>query len=145
MIEVRDLTVEEQEGLPKPKMREFLHAEAPHFMYTLMNMPLPPIIDRLRLPMVATASKTAVEELNQSPLHKFILEFCQVKKGAESLRFSEFYDAFQKSLDAGEKHLWSKIKVRRELPNRHRIILRHAHDRHVQDLVFKPSQETEAC
>ena len=43
-----------------------LEEEAPHFMYTLMNLQLPPPIGRLRLPVVTTTSKAAREELNQS-------------------------------------------------------------------------------
>ena len=36
-----------------------LKEEAPHFMYTLLNMQLPPLTGRLRLPVVATPSKAA--------------------------------------------------------------------------------------
>ena len=143
VIEVGDLLTESE--VPKPLMEVKLREEAPHFMYTLLNLPLPPSITRLRLPMVATASKTATEELNQTSLQKFIHDYCQIKRGAQSLNFNEFYDGFQKVLEMGEKHLWSKIKVRRELPNRHRVIEGHGHERYVQDLIFKGPPEAGAC
>ena len=95
--------------------------------------------------MVATPSKARTEELNKTALQRFLEECCQVKKDARLLRFGEFFDAFQKWLDAGEKHLWSKIKVSREMPNRHRIVRGHAGDRYVQDLVFKAPVEAEPC
>jgi hypothetical protein len=143
VIEVGDLLTEQQ--VPKKTMLQKLTAEAPHFMHTLLNMPLPPLFDRLRLPMVSTASKTRSEELHKTDLQRFLEECCQARKETCSLRFGEFFDAFQKWLDAGEKHLWSKIKVSREMPNRHRIIRGHAGDRYVQDLVFKAPVEATPC
>jgi hypothetical protein len=143
VIEVSDLIPDTE--VPKPLMKIKLKEEGPHFMYTLMNMQLPPPTTRLRLPVVATPSKAATEEMNLTALQKFVLEYCQVKRGAQSLRFGEFYDGFQKSLEMGEKHLWSKIKVRREMPNRHRVVEGHAHERYVQDLVFKAPVEGEPC
>jgi phage/plasmid-associated DNA primase len=143
VIEVGDLLPEQE--VPEPLMRAKLKEEAPHFMYTLLNMPLPPSITRLRLPVVTTPSKAITEELNQTDLQKFIADCCQVKPGVQSLRFSEFYDAFQKSLDMGEKHTWTKIKVRRELPNRHRVVAGHGHERYIQNLVFKAPLEMEPC
>ena len=55
VIQVGDLLEEQQ--VPKKKMEEYLKEEAPHFMYTLLNLPLPPCIDRLRLPMVVRPAK----------------------------------------------------------------------------------------
>ena len=135
VIEVSDLLPEQE--IPKKKLLAKLEEEAPHFMYTLMNLQLPPLTGRLRLPVVATPSKVRTEELNQSALQRFLNECCQSKKDAKSLRFGEFYDAFQKCLDAGEKHLWSKARVSREMPNRHRTVKGHAGERYVQDLVLK--------
>jgi len=115
-----------------------LKEEAPHFMYTLMNLQLPPLTGRMRLPVVATPSKARTEELNKSPLQQFLEDYCTVKQGAR-LRFGEFYDAFQKVLDAGEKHLWSKVQVSRQLPNQHQIVRAHG-ERFVPNLAFKPPE-----
>jgi hypothetical protein len=92
----------------------------------------------MRLPVVATPSKARTEELNKSPLQQFLEDYCTVKQGAR-LRFGEFYDAFQKVLDAGEKHLWSKVQVSRQLPNQHQIVRAHG-ERFVPNLAFKPPE-----
>ncbi len=49
--------VPEEKKIGKKKLLRLLEEEAPHFMYTLMHLELPPMIGRLRLPVVATASK----------------------------------------------------------------------------------------
>ena len=73
-IQVNDLL--EEQKIAKAKMEVFLDQEAPHFLYTLMHMELPPIIDRLRLPVVTTASKQAIQEGNQTALEEFIARCC---------------------------------------------------------------------
>ena len=136
VIEVGDLLPEQE--IAKKTLLVKLKEEAPHFMYTLMNLQLPPLTGRMRLPVVATPSKARTEELNKSPLQQFLEDYCTVKQGAR-LRFGEFYDAFQKVLDAGEKHLWSKVQVSRQLPNQHQIVRAHG-ERFVPNLAFKPPE-----
>ena len=138
VIQVGDLLEEEQ--IPWPTMKELLKEEAPHFMYTLLNAPLPPLIDRLRLPMVVTPSKERTIDFNKTLLQRFIEDCCQVKKDTLTLRFSEFYDGFQKWLDADDKHRWTKIKVTRDMPNKNCVVKGHAGIRFVQDLVFKAAE-----
>ena len=133
VIAVRRLFKEEIPSEMEARLKE----EASHFLYTLLNMPLPPLIERLRLPMVATQSKAETAELNKTSLQRFIDECCQLREGPRTLRFSEFYDAFQQHLDAGEKHEWSKRNVTREMPNQHSLVLGHAGYRYVQDLVLR--------
>jgi hypothetical protein len=135
VIEVSDLLPDTE--VPKKTLLTKLEEEAPHFMYTLLNLQLPPLVGRLRLPVVGTLSKARTEELNKTALQRFLEEFCQVKKDTRVLRFGEFFDGFQKWLDAGEKHLWSKIRVAREMPNRHRIVKGAAGERFVQDLILR--------
>ena len=50
VIEVGDLLPEQE--VPKLTLLAKLNEEAPHFMYTLLNLQLPPIVGRLRLPVV---------------------------------------------------------------------------------------------
>jgi hypothetical protein len=52
VLNVPDLLSEQE--IPRQTLHERLRNEAPHFMYTLMNMELPPVIGRLRLPVIAT-------------------------------------------------------------------------------------------
>ena len=135
VIEVCDLMPGQE--IAKKTLLVKLEEEAPHFMYTLMNLQLPPLTGRMRLPVVGTPSKSRTEELNKTPLQIFLEEYCQAKKGAKVLRFGEFYDAFQKCLDAGEKAQWSKIYTSRKLPNMHQLVRGHAGERFVPNLVFK--------
>ena len=135
VIEVCDLMPGQE--VPKPLLLAELEKEAPHFLYTLLNLQLPPPITRLRLPVVTTPSKLRSEDIQLSSLQRFLDECCQFKDDTHTLRFGEFFDAFQKWLDAGEKHLWSKVKVSRELPHRHHLVKGHAGERYVPNLGFK--------
>ena len=76
VIQVGDLLKEQQ--IPKKTMEERLREEAPHFMYTLLNMTLPPCIDRLRLPVVETASKAKLVRKN-APVASFVRERCEMR------------------------------------------------------------------
>ena len=78
-IQVNDLL--EEQKIAKAKMEVFLDQEAPHFLHTIMHMDLPPIIDRLRLPVVTTASKLSAQEDNQTALEEFIAERCDADAG----------------------------------------------------------------
>ena len=87
-IQVNDLL--EEQKIAKAKMEVFLDQEAPHFLHTIMHMDLPPIIDRLRLPVVTTASKQAIQEENQTALEEFIAQCCTRTPDKHTL-FAEFY------------------------------------------------------
>ena len=63
-IHVPDL-LEDQE-IPKDKLIELLKEEAPHFMYSLMNVELPEPSGRLRIPIVETVGKKNAQSLNSS-------------------------------------------------------------------------------
>ena len=137
VIEVCDLLPEQE--VPKQIMLAKLEDEAPHFMYTLMNLPLPPLTGRMRLPVVRTQSKARTEEMNKDPLQQFFDDYCVVKDGAR-LRWGEFYDAFEKTVDADEKHKWSRTKVARLLPNRHPIYKSNG-QKWVLNIAFKSPSE----
>jgi len=66
--------------IPKKELLEKLEQEAPAMLYTLKNWRLPPIIDRLRLPLVKTEDKADLAEQN-SPTSVFVRECCEVKFG----------------------------------------------------------------
>ena len=71
----------EEQKIAKPKMEAFLDQEAAHFLHTLMYLELPPILDRLRLPVVTTASKRQAEEDNQTYLEQFIAGMLRTDTG----------------------------------------------------------------
>ena len=62
MIYVSDLLPEQE--IPKEKLLALLKEEAPHFMYSLMNYPLPEPTGRMRLPVVETSGKKEALEVN---------------------------------------------------------------------------------
>jgi hypothetical protein len=76
VIEVCDLL--EEQKIAKQIMLAKLKEEAPHFMYTLMNLQLPPVIGRMRLPVVKTASKERLTQKN-APVAPFVAEMCEIR------------------------------------------------------------------
>ena len=96
--------------------------------------------DRLRLPVVTTASKLSAEEDNQTELEQFIAECCE-KTPEKHTPFAEFYDRFQQWLPANEKHAWSKKRVSKELPVRHSRIVGYGNQKYVSHLTLMPAKE----
>lgn len=76
VVEVPDLC----EKIPKKELLARLAEEAPHFMRTLMDLPLPVLHDRLRLPPIETADKKELAE-EMTPLKRFLDERCEIKEG----------------------------------------------------------------
>ena len=76
VIQVGDLLTDQQ--IQKQVLEEHLREEAPHFMYTLLNLTLPSCNNRLRLPMVATVGKANFVRQN-APVASFVREMCEVK------------------------------------------------------------------
>ena len=113
VIEVADLLKEQ--AIPKKILLRKLEEEAPHFMYTLLNLELPPVQDRLRLPVVETYKKQKSADMQRSSLETFLHEQCHIVPG-QKIPFAEFYQKFVEWLDPEERYQWSKIKVSRGLP-----------------------------
>jgi hypothetical protein len=114
VIEVPDLLKEQQ--IPKSILQKHLEEESAHFMHTVMNVELPQVHGRMRLPVVDTYKKQRSEDMHRTPLETFIKEQCHPAPGQRIL-FAEFYERFVKWLDPGERYDWSKIKVSRSLPS----------------------------
>jgi hypothetical protein len=107
-------------------------------------MDLPPILGRLRLPVVTTGSKLSAEDDNQSALERFIAEHCERTPEKHTL-FSEFFAAFQKWLGksddhADEKGFWTKVRVGKELPVRHQKFHGNYHKTYISNLTLKPAE-----
>ncbi len=111
MIYVPDLV----EEIPKKTLLARLEEESPHFMRTLMDLQLPPVAGRLRLPVVTTDRKQQAEQLAKSALEDFLCEHCHDVPG-ERIPFAEFHEAFLKWLSPPQRHEWSKIKTSRAMP-----------------------------
>ena len=92
-----------------------LEREAPDFLAEIIGLELPPSSDRLNVPVIETEDKNIAQKLNQTQLELFVDEKTQHANG-HMIKFSEFYDKFLEWMDPNEVHLWSKIRVGRELP-----------------------------
>jgi hypothetical protein len=84
-------------------------------MYTLMNLSLPDVEHRLRLPIVDTSSKEQLIDANRNALEHFIDESCHMIPGA-TIPFDEFLTQFFSSLSATEVSYWNRSTVLTSLP-----------------------------
>ena len=113
VIHVPDLLPDQE--IPKEKLLELLTAEAPHFMYSLMNCELPEPAGRLRIPVAITDSKVRSESENRNALEEFLDECCFAAPGTLT-SFRDFFDKFYNNLTDNEKGEWTKNRVLKELP-----------------------------
>jgi hypothetical protein len=97
-------------------MRDFLKKEAPHFLWTLLNVKLPSPESRLRLPIIETDKKLRAQRANRSALEAFLAD-CTFPIAGARIAFADFYERFYNSLSADEQQHWNKRKVSRELPH----------------------------
>lgn len=101
--------------MPKEVLLDQLRTEAPAFLYTLLNSPLPTVEGRLRLPAIGTVAKSILEGHNKTALELFIEEKCLKIDGA-TVTFAQFYGAFSAWAE-GEAVGWTKIRVSRHMPD----------------------------
>jgi len=101
--------------IPKQLLMDRMEEEAPAFMRTLLDMELPPLMGRLRIPVVNTEHKHRAEQLNRSPLEVFVSDYLHEAPG-HLITFTEFYERFRIWLPSEEQHNWTQIKVSRGLP-----------------------------
>lgn len=113
---VDDLLPEQE--VPKKVLLERLAEEGPHFMYTLMNLELPPVGTRTRIPVVVTNNKLRSQEFHQDELEEFIAECCVEVQSATTL-FKDFYERFYEWLPVEARAGWSRQKVNKALPTKY--------------------------
>jgi hypothetical protein len=102
------------EKIPKSSMMEKLAKESPDFLAEILRLELPPPNDRLNIPVIATEDKLATEDLNLNPLQRFLKDHTHYAPGYK-IKFGEFCARFVEALDPNQVHLWSKIRIGREL------------------------------
>jgi hypothetical protein len=136
MIRVPDLQPKQE--IPKDDLIVELEKEAPHFLHTLMHLELPPLVGRLRIPVVTTASKKQAEANNRSALEAFIDECCDQNPDAQVILFRDFCARFYEVVAAGGEPNWSKHRVQSEMPLRHPIRAGTGNKRYVVGLTWKP-------
>ena len=132
VIQVNDLLVD----VPRQIMMQNLKEEASHFMHTLLNVELPPIECRLRLPVIETAAKLTSQEFNQSELEQFITENCH--ESGESILFKDFYDKFYEWLGEDQRRQWSRKRCAQKMPVKFAIKTGSSNKKYVPNLSFEP-------
>lgn len=101
--------------IPTRHMLKKLEEEAGYFMYTIMNLALPDVEHRLRLPIVDTSSKEQLIDANKNALENFIDEYCFVAPGLTT-SIDDFMAQFLSSLSATEIPYWNRSAVLNALP-----------------------------
>lgn len=125
--------------IPRMQLRRHLEQEAPHFLRTIMDLTLPSVDGRLRLPVVDTHNKARAQELKRNPVERFIQENCHAAPG-EKILFSEFCDRFLEWIAPDERSQWSKQKIGRELPQDHPSGVHNDNKKFVGNLSWESKQ-----
>lgn len=120
-------------------MRESLAQEAPYFLKTLLEVPLPPPEGRLRLPVITTTSKERVQATRRDLLEQFLADICYPVNGT-SIPLTDFCERFLKWLPAEDHGIWSASRVGRVLPTLHPVGFDAKGQRAVGNLSWKPMQ-----
>lgn len=97
------------------QMRSQLEREAPDFIAAILNVEIPPSLDRLKVPVIDTEIKLQTSKVNRTSIEVFFDEMVHDAPGKKIL-YSAFFNKFQEWLDPSEIHEWTKIKFGRELP-----------------------------
>ncbi len=108
-------SLDPDQEIPKSILKKALEAEAPHFMRTLMDLQIPQVQGRLRIPVIATCGKENLEHTNTNDLLRFINENTFPVVGVK-IQFSEFYRKFQSFLPEEERGYWTHKKVSNGTP-----------------------------
>jgi hypothetical protein len=101
--------------IPKNVLLDKLRAEAPAFIYTLLNMDLPPAPGRLKIPVLGSSVKEELQEQHKDPVVNFIESYCTYEPGV-IVDADLFVSAFIKSLPDGEKIKWSRAEILKRIP-----------------------------
>jgi len=133
MIYVPDLV----EEIPKKILLAKLEEQATHFMRTLLDLQLPPVAGRLRVPVVATGQKREAEQSAQNALEDFLAEHCHEAPG-QKLLFAEVYENFHKWLPAAERHEWSRIRTSRAMPPQFPVGAGASNKKYVGNIAWEP-------
>jgi hypothetical protein len=98
----------------KDDLKDRMREEGPHFMRTLMDLPLPTMPSRMRVPVIETGTKEGAISDHRDELETFIFTKCSPVAG-ELVAFKDFYEAFIETLDKHEKNQWTKHVVKQKV------------------------------
>jgi hypothetical protein len=150
VIHVPNLVREGDEPIPgqrseigREKMKESLRKEAPQFLATLLSLPLPPVIGRMRLPVIETANKIRSQEFHKDELEQFFAECC-FRANGETVLFKEFYDKFYEWLPAETRAGWNRQKCNKSLPHDYPTWLNNQKQKVIGNISFSEPKDTDA-
>jgi hypothetical protein len=103
------------EMIAKKKMMHLLEKESPDFLADILSLEIPESPDRFHVPPVFTGDKFMAEQLNQTPLERFLEEHCIPVPGY-TISFSLFHEKFMEWIETDEVKNWGKIKTGRFMP-----------------------------
>jgi len=132
--------------IPRKRFIPLLEKEASDFLGDILSIEIPPTNDRLNIPVIETADKDIIQQLNMDPLESFLNEKCRVSYG-DMIKFSDFFDAFKAWIDPNDVQKWSKIKVGRSLPPQYpKARIRKSGEFHIGNITWigKPIQKDDA-
>ena len=134
--------------IPKTELLLRLAAEGPHFLRTLLDLDLPPVICRLRLPVVETDQKKQAAANASSALQRFMAAEVDIATG-EFIRLEEFWNRLERFLLPDELPHWTREKVELALrPTCHKTTTRGKGKlSHVTDVRWKRPEQSDflAC
>jgi hypothetical protein len=96
--------------VPRGRMQDYLRDEAPNFLRTVLDLPLPPTEGRLRIPIVATEHKARVQSTRISLVPQFVHDICKVVNGA-TITLEAFCKRFQEWVPSDVRARWNMSKI----------------------------------
>ena len=100
----------------KDELMDLLHNEAPHFMRRLMDLPLPTLAQRWRVPVIETQDKLAAINANRDAMEIFVGDIC-IDAPGELVTYKEFCDRFLDGLEHHERGEWNRTTIRKAIPS----------------------------
>jgi len=105
-----------QDEIPKEILLERLKNEACYFLYTLLNIEIPPPGGRLRIPVLEGTIKGSIQDSNRNRVLDFIEAQCEYSCGC-IVSISNFVEAFHNWLpNTNERLDWNREKIIRNIP-----------------------------
>jgi len=104
--------------IPKKTLLETVAAEGPAFLRTLLDLTLPPLEGRLRIPVINTDSKKRAEEIGRPAIEEFLAETVHNAPG-EKVKLADLHEKYSKWA-GGDASTWlSDREFRKRLPEKY--------------------------
>lgn len=143
MISVEALS--KLEVVPKHKMLVMLEKEAPDFLASVLSLEIPDSESRLSIPIITTAEKINLENINQPVVDKFVQEMCFEVPGVLTL-YGELYEKFNAWLPPEMRTEYTKTRFGKEFPSKYPRGYYTANKTYVGNIAFaadtKPTNPT---